>query len=444
MRSFRITAPGQKFHFSHLINYGLIGLMVMLSAFLSNGSSSSTPVVAAQHIKHIIFFIKENRTFDNYFGTYPGANGATTAVDSEGETIPLQHERDRVPDIDHTFMGARGAYDDGKMDNFDLLKSQSTSYKERRDNPYANNSLTQLYQSDIPNYWLYAQNFVLGDNMFSSLMGPSFPNHLYTVAAQSGGAIDNAVPDAYGWGCDISNQKVEVMSGNGSTHLQEACFNFQTLADELDAKGASWRYYAPPAREGYGYHWSAFDAIKHIRYGKDWQYVVPAYTFMNDAANGTLPTVSWIVTPAWASEHPSASVCQGENWTIQMLNALMRGPAWSSTAVFLTWDDFGGFYDHIPPQQIDGYGLGFRVPLIVISPYAKKGYIDHTQYEFSSMLRFAEDILGLASLTKRDKGANNMFNAFDFTQKPRPPLILRQRTCSTAAGPNNNAPYYED
>jgi phospholipase C len=447
MRSYRITAQGQKFHLSHLINYRLIGLLVVLSACLSNGSSSSTASVAAQHIKHIIFFIKENRTFDNYFGTYPGANGATTAVDSEGETIPLQHEKDSIPDIDHTSSGARMVYDNGKMDQFDLLNNETTTYSTRQANPYANNSLTQLYQSDIPNYWLYAQNFVLGDNMFSSLMGPSFPNHLYTVAAQSGGSIDNPESATEGWGCDVPNQQVEVKDSNRPAHLQEACFNFQTLADELDAKGYSWRYYAPPASWDFGYHWSAFDAIEHIRYGKDWQYVVPAYTFMHAADSGILPTISWVVTPFAVSEHPSVgvSVCVGENWTVQMLNALMRGPDWSSTAVFLTWDDFGGLYDHVPPQQIDGYGLGFRVPLIVISPYAKKGYIDHTQYEFSSMLRFAEDILGLAPLTKRDKGANAMFNAFDFTQKPRPPLILRQRTCSTAAIPNNNtAEGYED
>lgn len=417
--------------FSRCIHYGLIGLLLLLSACSPGTASTSLLHVAAQDIKHVVFFIKENRTFDNYFGTYPGANGATTAVDSEGETIPLQHEQDQVPDIDHSFEGARDAYDRGKMDDFDLLSSADTSNKSRRANPYANNSLTQLYQSDIPNYWLYAQNFVLGDNMFSSLMGPSFPNHLYTIAAQSGGAIDLPPNNTVGWGCDVPNEQVKVMSGNGSIHLQQACFNFQTLADELDVKGDSWRYYGPPAG-GFGYHWSAFDAIKHIRYGKDWQYVVPTQQFMQDATRGTLPTVSWIVTPSDDSEHPPASVCQGENWTVQMLNALMRGPDWSSTAVFLTWDDFGGFYDHVPPRQIDSYGLGFRVPLLVISPYAKKGYIDHTQYEYSSMLRFAEDILGLATLTKRDRGANNMFNAFDFSQKPRAPLILRPRACHIA------------
>jgi len=339
------------------------------------------------------------------------------------------------------------AYDNGKMDRFDLLKGNG---QQHPGDLYGNNSLTQFQQSDIPNYWSYAQNFVLGDNMFSSLMGPSFPNHLYTVAAQSGGAINNPRTDrnigtlhnsAKGWGCDVPNQRVQVQSSDGSTQVQEACFDFQTLADELDAKGYSWRYYAPPRGQG-GYIWSSFDAIKHIRFGKDWQYVVPTEQFMSDAASGNLPTVSWIVTPGKVSEHAPASVCVGENWTVQMLNALMQGPAWSSTAVFLTWDDFGGFYDHVAPQQIDGYGLGFRAPLLVISPFAKKRYIDHTQYEYSSMLRFAEDALGLSTLTNRDKGANDMMNAFDFTQSPRAPLVLKQRTCTVAHAYSN--PNYDD
>lgn len=430
----------------------VIGLLavLMVSSCGFGGSSTPTPQDATSHIKHIVFFIKENRTFDNYFGTYPGANGATSATDSQGKTVPLQHEADQIPDIDHSSNGAIMAYDGGKMDRFDLLHSKGKQTSGNSFSPYANNSLTQMQQSDIPNYWTYAQNFVLGDNMFSSLMGPSFPNHLYTIAAQSGGVVNNPKTDKNigtlhnankGWGCDIPNQQVQVKGSDGSIQLQDACFNFQTLADELDAKGDSWRYYAPPSGQS-GYIWSTFDAIKHIRYGPDWQYVVPTEQFMTDAASGKLPTVSWIVTPGQYSEHPPSSVCVGENWTVQMLNALMQGPDWSSTAVFLTWDDFGGFYDHVVPQQIDSYGLGFRVPLLVISPYAKKDYIDHTQYEFSSMLRFAEDILGLSQMTNRDKGANNMLGAFDFTQSPRSPLVLQQRTCHVAMQYTN--PNYDD
>ena len=455
----QVTGYHRIFPTSWMFSYSLIVLMLLLSACTastaptsnSGNGNANTPVVPGQTpnrpIKHIVFFVKENRTFDNYFGTYPGANGATTAMNSAGQAVPLHHETDQVPDIDHSSQGARNAYDNGKMDRFNLLHSSGTPNSS---NLYTNNSLTQFYQPDIPNYWTYAQNFVLGDSMFSSLMGPSFPNHLYTIAAQSGGVINNPVMDknvgtlrntARGWGCDVPNQQVQVLGSNGTTNLQEACFDFQTLADELDAKGFSWRYYAPPAGTG-GYIWSTFDAIKHIRYGHDWQYVVPAAQFITDAANGNLPAVSWIVTPAQFSEHAPASVCVGENWTVRMLNALMRGPDWSSTVLFLTWDDFGGFYDHVAPQQVDSYGLGFRVPLLAISPYAKKGFIDHTQYEFSSMLRFAEDELGLLTLTNRDKAAKDMMGAFDFTQSPRAPLILHQRTCKVAVQYNN--PNYDD
>ncbi len=435
---------------SRLFNCALIGLVLMLSTCNQGSAPPSRLQVAGQHIKHIVFFIKENRTFDNYFGTYPYANGAITATDSEGHVVLLQHEPDQVPDINHSAEAARKAYDNGKMDHFDQLFSNSKRQTSSGIDPYANNSLTQLWQFDIPNYWTYAQNFVLGDNMFSSLMGPSFPNHLYTVAAQAGSAINNPITDqnigtlgntAQGWGCDVPHQLVQTQGNDGTISEKEACFNFRTLADELDIKGYSWRYYAPPAGTN-GYSWSAFDAVRHIRYGPDWKYVVPARQFLSDARSGELPTVSWVVSPAQYSEHPAASVCVGENWTVQMLNMLMQGPAWSSTAVFLTWDDFGGFYDHVPPQQVDGFGLGFRVPLLVISPYSKRGYIDHTRYEFSSMLRFAEDILGLPRLTRRDKGANNMLNAFDFTQSPRLPLILKLRTCYVAVKYVN--PYYDD
>jgi len=449
---YRRIAHGKSFALgAFVLRWGLMGLVLFLSACTSGSSTTATPtpaptaLIPSGQIKHIVFFVKENRTFDNYFGTYPGANGARFATDSAGKRVPLLHEQDVLPrDLDHSSEGAREAYDNGKMDGFDKLMSFSaqTGQPQQTQGPYGNNSLTQFYQSDIPNYWSYAQNFVLGDNMFSSLMGPSFPNHLYTIAAQSGGAVDNPESSSAAWGCDVAGEKVEIKASDGSTTLGDACFNFTTLADELDAKDYSWRYYAPPAGSDEGYIWSSFDAIKHIRYGPDWKFVVPTQQFLTDAANGSLPTVSWIVSPFNVSEHPLASVCVGENWTVQMLNALMRGPDWSSTAVFLTWDDFGGFYDHVPPQQIDSYGLGFRVPLLIISPYAKKNYIDHTQYEFSSMLRFAEDILGLPTLTNRDKRANDMMDAFDFSQSPRAPLILQQRTCKASFATQKTT--YED
>ncbi|GAC1546407.1 MAG: hypothetical protein NVS3B10_10380 [Polyangiales bacterium] len=395
---------------------------------LGDATTSTIPV------KHIVFFIKENRTFDNYFGTFPGADGATTAKASDGSTVPLAHQPDQVPDISHAWEAALLAYDDGKMDKFDLIAGGP---KPRPPGVFGNNALTQYVEADIPSYFAYAREYVLGDRMFSSLLGPSFPNHLFTIAAQSGDAVDNpskplgTFTGANGWGCDQDAQTVPTLLDDGGVEHPgkvSSCFDFQTLADRLDAKGISWRYYAPPGGTS-GYIWSAFNAIHHIRYGTGWNNVVPVTQFETDAAAGTLATVSWIVTPGNVSEHAPASTCEGENWTVELLNALMNGPLWKQSAVFLTWDDFGGFYDHVPPKKIDKLGYGFRVPLLVISPYAKKGFVDHTEYDYTSMLRFAEDALGLDPLTDRDKGASNLFGAFDFTQAPRDGLIRTPRSC---------------
>lgn len=391
-----------------------------------SGSKIVTPpATGINQIQHIVFIIKENRTFDNYFGTFPGANGATSGTLSTGQTISLGHTPDATPcDIGHSYQNARQAMDGGKMDKFDLIPQCLIS--TQGDIPL---SYTQLTQQDIPNYWTYAQNFVLADNMFSSLAGPSFPNHLYSVAAQSGGAIN--VPVGGSWGCDaVSTTTVQVMDNQGSITDMFPCFDFQTIADSLQTSGISWKYYAPGQGQS-GYIWSAFNAIKHIRETALWNTnVVPDTQFEADATSGDLPAVSWLVTTFVNSEHPAGgNTCAGENWTVQQINAIMQGPEWNSTAIFLTWDDYGGFYDHVAPPDLDVYGLGPRVPLIVISPFAKKGFISHSQYEFSSVLRFIEERFKLNPLTPRDTASNDMTDSFDFTQAPRPPLVLQTRTC---------------
>jgi phospholipase C len=371
-------------------------------------------------IKHIVFIVKENRTFDNYFGTFPGVDGATTGTLSTGAVIPLAPAPDVTPhDIDHSYQAAVKAIDGGAMDKFDLIAGGKDLL------PY-----TQYAEQDLPNYFAYARYFVLGDEFFSSLKGPSFPNHLYTVGAQSGGAINNPGNSNGRWGCDSpANSRVQVMDDDGDFGSVYPCFDFDTLADRLEARGLTWKYYAPGQGKS-GYIWSALDAIQHIRLTSLWnEHVVPTENFMRDAQNGELPSVSWVVTDSGTSEHPPASVCLGENWTVEQLNALMLGPDWDSTAAFLTWDDFGGFYDHVPPPRLDRYGLGPRVPLLIISPYAKKGFISHTIYEFSSFLRIVELRWGLKALTGRDTQASDMTDSFDFTQQPLPPLVLQTRLC---------------
>jgi phospholipase C len=394
-------------------------------------ASRATLAAFRSRIQHIVFIIKENRSFDTYFGTFPGADGARTGMISTGERIPLRRGTDRMArDIGHDWEDARQAMHEGRMDRFDLV----------RDGNHRNDflSMTQFVAADIPNYWSYAEHFVLADHMFSSLAGPSFPNHLYTVASQSAGAINN--PNSFVWGCDADEHTtVEVLRPNNTVVRQPPCFDVPTMGDRLETAGVSWRYYAPVKGER-GYIWNAFDAVRQIRFGPLWQQrIVPVEAFDIDASGGRLPGVSWLIPDFEVSEHPTVnafagttmnvSACVGENWTVQHINAIMRGPDWPTTAIILTWDDFGGFYDHVPPPAVDELGYGPRVPLLVISPYAKEGVVSHTVYEFASVLQLIENRFRLKALTARDVEANSLLDLFDFSQTPAPPLVRPLRTC---------------
>jgi phospholipase C len=218
--------------------------------------------------------------------------------------------------------------------------------------------------------------------------------------------------------------------------------DFQTLGDLLDGAGVSWAMYsggvgAPPLDAAInvdnGYVWSAYDAIRHIRDTPQWGAHVFAETeFAVAARAGTLPSVSWVTPPSEDSEHPPSNICSGENWTVAQLEALAAGPDWPTTAVFLAWDDWGGYYDHVAPPSVDALGLGFRVPFLVISPYARRGYVDHTLGEFSSVLRFIEEDFNLGQLTDRDRNASDLVYDFDWTQQNLELPALSQR--SSAGG----------
>jgi phospholipase C len=426
---------------------GSATLLVLIFALPSFAQEPSNTGNISQ-IQHVIYIIKENRSFDSFWGTYPGANGATTAKISTGQTITMGHQADQMPhDITgHGIFDAYTGEDGGLMDRFDLVTAGSTQ------GDYL--AFQQLHQSDIPNYWRYAQNFVLGDAMFSSLQGASFPNHLYTIAAQSGGVWNNTLQiNGKGqiWGCD-ANPAAQVPAMDLSKIVTKPfpCFDFQTLADLVEGAGLTWAYYAPQAGTA-GYVFSTYDAINHIRNTSQWAaHVFPDTQFATDAAAGKLANVVWLVTTGKSSygtgggggtsvdnnEHPPGSICTGENWTVNQLNALGQGADWSSSAVFFTYDDFGGFYDHVPPPPLDIYGLGPRVPLLIISPFAKKNVVSHTTYELSSVIKFAESVFGLPSLNQRDLVANDMTDSFDFTQSPRAPLILTPRQCSLVSAGN--------
>jgi phospholipase C len=337
--------------------------------------------------------------------------------------IPLGRAPDRTPrDIDHSYQAAVEAIDSGTMDKFDLIAGGN------KNGDFL--AYTQYREDDLPNYFTYARHFALADQFLSSLTGPSFPNHLYTVGAQSGSAINNPSKSQGRWGCDSpADSRVQTLDDDGDIVTQYPCFNFETLADRLRKEHISWKYYAPNLGQS-GYIWSALDAIRHIRLTDPWhKHVVPTAEFAVDARAGKLPAVSWVVMNGDVSEHPPASVCVGENWTVEQLNALMQGPDWRSTVVFLTWDDFGGFYDHVPPPKVDNFGFGPRVPLLIISPWVKPGHVEHTVLEFSSVLKFIEKRFDLEPLTTRDRDSNSLLDAFDFDQRSLAPLILTTRDC---------------
>ncbi|HEV3275224.1 MAG TPA: alkaline phosphatase family protein [Terriglobia bacterium] len=385
-------------------------------------------------IQHIVFIIKENRSFDEMFGTFPGAYGAATGTISTGQQINLGVTPDVTPrNVGHTWNDAVTAIDNGKMDQFDLIQTGGAC---TINNDYL--CMTQQNQNTIPNYFAYASTFTLADEMFSSLRDGSFPNHLYTIAAQSGGAVSSP-GEGTPWGCDaVPGATVDIVDTNGNLTFQFPCFDFQTLADSLEAAGvSSWMYYS-----GESSPFNPFDAINHIRNTSYWTSNMALYTqFPDDALGmngGQLPAVSWVVAPENSDEHPPHPTCAGENWTVDQINAVMQGPYWDSTAIFLTWDDFGGFYDQFAPAVLDQFGLGPRVPLVIISPYAKAKSISHTQYEFSSFLKFVEERYSLPPLTERDANANDMLDSFDFTQNPLPPLVLPDEHCPPASTPNLN------
>ena len=392
-------------------------------------------------IKHIVYIIKENRTYDNYFGRYPAGDGATTGETSTGKTVELSVASDVLePDLGHSFFDAVDAINGGKMNGYDLVQNGESL-----------NGYSAFEREGLPNYWSYADNFVLGDRMFSSMYGPTFPEHLYTIGAQAAGVVGNKLQtDNPGGYCADPGETVyafapltdeelkQVMAAEEAADTDRigdfweevrACFNFKTMPDMLNKHGISWRYYDED-----GSWYNAILAIEHLFNSKYWgPNVVPQTEFIPDVENGNLARVTWLIPGEGLNEHPGGpSVCRGENWSVEVINAIMSSKYWKNTAIFLTWDDFGGFYDHVVPPHLDEMGLGPRMPLLIISPWAKKGYVDSTTYEFSSVLKFIETVYNLPSLTNRDRAASNMLNAFDFSQDVSAEdrkLLLQERSC---------------
>ncbi len=400
-----------------------IGAVMAVGLAAGGAAWGQNAPAGMEKIRHVIWIIQENRSFDNYFGTYPGADGIPPGTclpvmpgsKSCVKPFPMPAGQPAY-DLNHDWDTIHAAYDHGAMDGF--VWAEGTS-------------LTMGYYGakDIPNYWKYANNYTLCDHFFSSQMGYSLPNHVYTVAAQSGGLIVN-VPNV--------KELEDVMDDPDG-------FSFASMAEMMSKTKISWKYYvdSQPMPKGVPMRlsetgerlafpnpkqfnlWNPLPGFKKIRDDpKEMAHLVDLKEYYADLQNGTLPEVTWIVPDYQDSEHPVALPSDGMWYVTRLVNALMQSKYWQDSAIFLTWDDYGGFYDHVPPPEIDAYGLGPRVPMLVISPYAKAGHVAHTEYEFSSVLKFIEERWKLNHLTARDHWANDMRECFDFSQKENAALVI--------------------
>jgi phospholipase C len=288
-------------------------------------------------------------------------------------------------------------------------------------------------QKQIKPYWSMARQYVLADHMFPTQASGSFTAHQDLIRGDTKlNAYETLIdfPPHGPWGCDAPpGTTTSLLTSSGEYEPNQGpfpCLTYETIRDLLDAKGVSWKYYTPDIHTHGGDLWNAFDAIKQVRNSPEWTTNVssPETNIFSDITSNQLPAVSWVIPDGQNSDHPAQQPWgihkdTGPSWVGQIVNAVGQSPYWNSSAIVVTWDDWGGFYDHEPPPQLDYTGLGIRVPMIVVSPYAKKGFVSHTQYEFGSILKFVEDTFDLGNLGTTDVRANSIGDVFNFGQHRR-------------------------
>jgi phospholipase C len=380
----------------------------------------------AAQIEHIVLIIQENRSFDNLFATFPGADGTTVGTLHTGKVIPLKKRSLAAWDIDHGYNTYLTDYDGGKMDGFDLSRMNGNT-------PAGKYPYQYVDPSQIQPYWTLAQQYVLADQVFQTQGSGSFTAHQDLIA---GGTAINATeslvddPSTQRWGCNAAPSTTTSLITTSGQYLFDQgpfpCLTYPTgtLRDLLDSQSVSWKYYAPRYRSNtVGVLWNAFAAIDAVKNGPEWRTKIsmPETNILNDVTAGKLPMVSWVIPNSQDSDHPwtPRGVDDGPSWVAQVVNAIGGSTYWDSTAIVIVWDDWGGFYDHVPPPFLDNAGgLGFRVPMIVVSPYVSAGTVAHTQYEFGSILKFVEETFGLGSLGTTDVRATSIGNLFNLNQAP--------------------------
>jgi phospholipase C len=439
------------------------------SALTTSGSQSGAGI---HKIQHVVVIMQENRSFDEYFGTYPGAdgipaaNGKFTVCVTDPATKTCQAPYHNADDVngggDHSAAAAASDIDGGKMDGFIGVAEKSVKACTDPQNPKCTHSTAPDVMGyhdarEIPNYWSYAQNFVLDDHFFEPVASWSLPDHEYMVSAWAA-TCKSADPstcktDLVNYPPTVQQRYVDQAIATGTAPVQDAWTDVTYL---LHKHSVSWGYYvetgtepdceddsASCSQKAQDYKtpgiWNPLPLFTDVHDDGQLGNIQPFENFMSSAKAGTLPAVSWITPSQPNSEHPPANIREGQAWVTNLVNAVMQGPDWSSTAIFLSWDDWGGFYDHVVPPTVDGQGYGLRVPTIVISPYAKKGVIDHQTLSHDAFLKFIEDdFLGGARLDPSTDGRpdprpdvretasqlGDIAGDFDFTQAPRPPLVL--------------------
>jgi phospholipase C len=392
---------------------------------------------APSPIRHVVIILQENRTFENIFHGYPGAHTVDAGKTSSGGTVALQPAHLMTPwDPAHRYATWLNQYNNGAMDGFDR---ETVDYGTGAPPDFV---FSYALRSDVQPYWDMAAEGALADAFFADHRSASFAGHQFPIAGASG-PISASEPDYYaadnpkgGQTCDTPGAGPAVNLTTGAEDEKyTSCLDYRTIADLLTAKGATWRFYID-ATSATSKYVSSFAVIKHIRDNPaQWKNVVsPAVTVLADAQNGSLASVSYVVGAFANSDHAGQMVpsSNGPSWVATVVNAIGQSPSWGSTAVFLTYDDWGGWYDEQPPPTtFNAFEPGFRLPFVVVSPYARRG-VSHATHYWGSVLHFIEGNFGLGSLGTSDARSDDLADMFDFTQQPLPyvPIKAPQSTQS--------------
>ena len=460
-----------------MLHRARIGLLLVAGLVLAACGSAAEPAPGPSarrngihKIRHVVVIMEENRSFDSYFGTYPGADGipmrhgkpAVCVPSGIGGCVrPFHDPDDRNSGGPHGPVAGRLDVNGGRMDGFVEVAYQD-AVDACRDNPSAKRCGLLRHPDvmgyhdarDIPNYWTYAHSFVLQDHMFEPNWGWSLPAHLWLVSGWSAKCTDPYDPST----CSSNLQGVR--TGPSTTverYADGPLYGWTDLTYLLHSRHVSWASYAVSGRApdclsgpvscytklrtgNTPDFWNVLKDFTDVREDDESAAASePMRAFYAAAARGTLPNVSWVTPDFRDSDHPGASIRTGQAWVTRIVNTVMKSPDWSSTAIFLAWDDWGGFYDHVAPPQVDANGYGLRVPALVISPYARRGYVDHQTLSFDAYLKFIEDdFLGGARLDPKTDGRpdprpdvreakpqlGDLRKDFDFSRPPRKPLLL--------------------